>query len=109
MKGPYLPIWKRKTIFFSMTKNSKKMHILKKESNNFLNIPISWHFNEHARYPTLYFNKSKLSIHVGNSQPYSDQFGSSRLSKFNFFKREDNVGEELKITTSCRSNETERN
>ena len=42
MKGPYLPITrKRKTIFFSMTKNNKKMYILKKESNHFLNIPIS--------------------------------------------------------------------
>ena len=68
MKGPYLPItWKRKTIFFSMTKNNKKMYILRKESNDFLNIPISWHFNEHARYLALYFNESKLSIHVGNS------------------------------------------
>ena len=27
--------------FFSMTKNNTKMYILKKESNNFLNIPIS--------------------------------------------------------------------
>ena len=53
--------------FFLNDWKQQEMYILKKESNNFLNIPISWHFNEHARYLALYFNKSKLSIHVGNS------------------------------------------
>ena len=33
---------------------------------------------------------------------------SSRSSNFKF-KNEENVREEFKITTSCRSNETERN
>ena len=41
---------------------------------------------------------------------YRSVLASQRSQSSNFkFKNEDNVREESKITTSCRSNETERN
>ena len=89
MNGPYLSItWKPKNFFSERLKNKK--YILKKkiiEYSNILKFLIGMHV-------TIY--RSILA-----SQ-------SSRSSNFKF-KNEENVREEFKITTSCRSNETERN
>ena len=89
MNGPYLSItWKPKNFFSERLKNKK--YILKKKIIEYSNIL-----------------KFLIGMHV---IIYRSILASQRSQSSNFkFKNEDNVREESKITTSCRSNETERN
>ena len=91
MNGPYLSItWKPKNFFSERLKNKK--YILKKK-----------------KYIIEYSNilKFLIGMHV---IIYRSILASQRSRSSNFkFKNEENVREEFKITTSCRSNETERN
>ena len=91
MNGPYLSItWKPKNFFSEPLKNKKYILKKKKKIIEYSNIL-----------------KFLIGMHV---TIYRSILASQRSRSSNFkFKNEENVREEFKITTSCRSNETERN